>query len=51
MSAKGSMGVIALLIVIFVGFGAVYRVDMRQKAIVFQLGEIVRSAPDRKSVV
>jgi len=43
MSAKGSMGVIALLIVIFVGFGAVYRVDMRQKAIVFQLGEIVRS--------
>ena len=43
MSAKGSMGVIALLIVIFVGFGAVYRVDMRQKAIVFQFGEIVRS--------
>ena len=37
------MGVIALLIVIFVGFGAVYRVDMRQKAIVFQFGEIVRS--------
>ncbi len=43
MSGKGMMGVIALLIVIFVGFGAVYRVDMRQKAIVFQLGEIVRS--------
>ena len=43
MSAKGSMGVIALLIVIFVGFGAVYRVDLRQKAIVFQFGEIVRS--------
>ena len=43
MSGKGMMGVIALLIVIFVGFGAVYRVDMRQKAIVFQFGEIVRS--------
>ncbi|MDP6392797.1 MAG: protease modulator HflC [Arenicellales bacterium] len=43
MSGKGMMGVIALLIVIFVGFGAVYTVDMRQKAIVFQFGEIVRS--------
>ena len=43
MSGKGMMGAIALLIVIFVGFGAVYRVDMRQKAIVFQFGEIVRS--------
>ena len=43
MSGKNLMWVILAVIVVTVGSSAVYYVDEREKAIVFQFGEIVRS--------
>ena len=43
MSGKNLMWVILAVIVVMVGSSAVYYVDEREKAIVFQFGEIVRS--------
>jgi membrane protease subunit HflC len=43
MSGKNMMWVILAVIVVTVGSSAVYYVDEREKAIVFQFGEIVRS--------
>ena len=43
MSAKGMMSIVVLVILATLGSSAVYFVDQREKAIVFQFGEIVRS--------
>ena len=43
MSGKNMMWIILAVIVVTVGSSAVYYVDEREKAIVFQFGEIVRS--------
>ena len=43
MSGRNMMWVILAVIVFAVGSSAVYYVDEREKAIVFQFGEIVRS--------
>ena len=46
MMGKNMMWIVLLVIVVAVGSSAVYYVDEREKAIVFQFGEIVRSNDD-----
>ena len=43
MSGKNMMWTILVVILVSLGASAVYYVDEREKAIVFQFGEIVRS--------
>ena len=46
MSGKSLISIVVLVIAVTLGLSSVYFVDQREKAIVFQFGEIVRSNDD-----
>jgi len=43
MSGKALISIVVLVIAVTLGLSSVYLVDQREKAIIFQFGEIVRS--------
>jgi membrane protease subunit HflC len=43
MSGKALIGLVVLVLAVVIGLGSIFSVDEREKAIVFQFGEIIRS--------